>query len=195
MSDIYGRKKVYIISLIIYLLGAIVTPFSTNIGMFIFFRAVQACGGGAGQTIGAGVIADIFQVSERGTAYGFFNMGGLFGPIIGPSLGGALCEFLGWRSSFYFLCIFAIVLLTTIIFVLPETLRLEKLIKDERNQCSELFDKQKSDEEESKLLKMMRSVFLPMVVMVGDPTVILITIYNTVMFGSLFFIVSFSILH
>lgn len=113
----------YIMSLIIYIVGGLICTFSTNVGMLIVFRALQACGGGAGQTLGGGVIADIYHVSRRGRAYGIFCLGPLFGPIFGPTIGGALCEFLGWRSTLYFLAIIAAVLLVAMILFLPETLR------------------------------------------------------------------------
>jgi multidrug resistance protein len=105
MSDVYGRKPVYMMSLTISIIAACICANSKNIGMLIFFRALQACGAGAGQTLGAGVIADIFAVAHHGKAYGIFYIGPLFGPVLGPTVGGVLCQFLGWKSTFYFLAI------------------------------------------------------------------------------------------
>lgn len=102
MSDVYGRKPLYVISSIIALIAAIICAVSKNIVMLIIFRAIQASGAGAGQTLGAGVISDTFEVANRGKAYGIFYIGPLFGPVVGPTIGGALCQFLGWRSTLYF---------------------------------------------------------------------------------------------
>lgn len=168
----------YITSLLIYIVGGIICTFSTNIGMLIVFRALQACGGGAGQTLGGGVIADIYHVSRRGRAYGIFCLGPLFGPIFGPTIGGALCEFLGWRSTLYFLAIIAAVLVVAMVFFLPETLRLQKMIDTHKGP------------KQSRVLKNMQSVYSPMIVMLRDPNVLIITFYNTIIFSSLFFIVS-----
>lgn len=170
----------YIMSLIIYIVGGLICTFSTNIGMLIVFRALQACGGGAGQTLGGGVIADIYHVSRRGRAYGIFCLGPLFGPIFGPTIGGALCEFLGWRSTLYFLAIIAAVLLVAMIFFLPETLRLDKTTKENTL----------NNPKQSRVIKNMQSVYSPMIVMLRDPNVLIITFYNTIIFSSLFFIVS-----
>jgi multidrug resistance protein len=189
MSDIYGRKQMYVISLCIFLLASVIAPFSTNNGMFIFFRAIQACGGGSGQTLGAGVIADIYKVSERGNAYGIFYVGPLMAPVLGPSLGGALCEFLGWRSTFYFLCIIGFILLVFIIFSLPETLRLKKPSTDEHIPVT-INEPVSIQKKLDRFIKLVRSIFSPMIVMTRDPTVIIITIYNTIVFSCLFFIVS-----
>jgi multidrug resistance protein len=105
MSDVYGRKPMYVISGIITIIAAVICAISKNLIMLIIFRAIQASGAGAGQTLGAGVISDTFEVARRGRAYGIFYIGPLFGPVIGPTIGGALCQFLGWRSTLWFLSI------------------------------------------------------------------------------------------
>jgi MFS family permease len=75
MSDAYGRKQMYLYSLFISVLASIVCAFSTNIAMLIVFRAIQASGATSSQTLGAGVISDMFDVTERGRAYGLFFVG------------------------------------------------------------------------------------------------------------------------
>lgn len=71
-----------------------------------------------------------------------------------------------------------------LIFLLPETLRKSPSFKNEQGNAKDRFV----------ALKTMRNVFTPMVVMVRDPTVVLITLYNTVIYASLFFLVSIYIL-
>ncbi|KAI7908200.1 major facilitator superfamily domain-containing protein [Cokeromyces recurvatus] len=185
MSDTYGRKPMYIFSLIISLVAAILCAISSNIGMLIAFRAIQACGSGAGQTLGAGVIADTFDVANRGRAYGIFYIGPLLGPVIGPTIGGILCQYLGWRSSFYFLAILAGVLLLMVTFLLPETLR-------KKHDSEDCYDQdiigKKKQQERFKALKNLQKAFAPMLVMVGDPTVCVITFYNTIIFACLYFL-------
>ena len=75
MSDAYGRKPMYICSLSIGIVASIICALSKNIVMLIVFRAVQACGATSGQTLGAGVISDLFDVTRRGKAYGAFFIG------------------------------------------------------------------------------------------------------------------------
>ena len=61
-------------------------------------------GGGAAasvQAVGAGTIADIWEVRERGKAMGIFYLGPLMGPLFAPILGGVLTEKLGWRSTLW----------------------------------------------------------------------------------------------
>ena len=54
------------------------------------------------QAVGAGTIADIWEVKERGRAMGIFYLGPLCGPLLAPIIGGALNEGLGWRSVQWF---------------------------------------------------------------------------------------------
>lgn len=73
--------------------------------------------------VGAGTIADIWDVGERGTAVGIYFLGILATNGIGPVIGGALTETWGWRATQWFLTIYGTVLLASILFFLPETLR------------------------------------------------------------------------
>ncbi|KAI8992038.1 major facilitator superfamily domain-containing protein [Mycotypha africana] len=183
MSDAYGRKPMYIYSLIISVVAAILCAVSTNIGMLIVFRAVQACGSSSGQTLGAGVIADTIAPQDRGKAYGIFYIGPLLGPVIGPTIGGVLCQYLGWRSTFYFIAILSVVLLLLILFCLPETLR-RKQVEIAPDEVGQVVVKK----ERFKALENLKAAFAPMLVMLGDPTVVVITIYNTIIFACLYFL-------
>ncbi|KAG2196808.1 hypothetical protein INT47_002735 [Mucor saturninus] len=169
MSDSYGRKPMYMISLVFSILASILCAISTNVTMLIVFRAIQACGTSSGLTLGAGVIADTIDPTNRGRAYGIFNVGPFLGHVIGPTIGGALCQYLGWQSSFYFLAILGTVLLLLVTFLLPETLRKKRIVMDEKHAV-----------ERFKALRNLKAVFCPMIGMLGDPTVLLITLYNTV---------------
>lgn len=118
----------------------------------------------------------------------FLKFSPLLGPVIGPTVGGALCQYLGWQSTFYFLAIIGFVLLLMVLVLLPETVRrkrVEMLTSDESGQ--EIVQKI----EKFQALKNLKTVFTPMLVMLGDPTVLVITFYNTVIFSCLYFLVSF----
>lgn len=76
--------------------------------------------------VGAGTVADIWAVRERGEAMGVFYLGPLLGPFLGPIVGGLLSGKLGWRSTQWFLAIYGAILLILIFFALPETLQRPK---------------------------------------------------------------------
>ncbi|CAG8795237.1 31271_t:CDS:2 [Gigaspora margarita] len=124
----WSIKKKQFIVFIISTAGSIIPLSST-----IFFPAIikigvdlntsQAFGGSAAQSIGAGTISDIFIHTERGRAYGWFNLGNIIGVVIGPTIGGYITQYLGWRFIFVFLSIYGSATLIIIYFALPETFR------------------------------------------------------------------------
>ena len=119
-SESVGRRTIYLISFTLFLLWNILSAISTSIGMLIVMRIL---GGGAAasvQAVGAGTIADIWEVRERGKAMGTFYLGPLMGPLFAPIIGGALAQRFGWRSTQWFLAIYGGVLLIFIFFCLPE---------------------------------------------------------------------------
>ena len=90
----------------------------------VILRALQSVGSSSTIAIGAGVIGDLCTREERGGYMGIFQAG-LIAPLaIGPILGGALAERLGWRSIFWFLTIYGAVILILVVIFLPETLRI-----------------------------------------------------------------------
>ncbi|KAL8666289.1 MAG: hypothetical protein Q9202_001558 [Teloschistes flavicans] len=126
-SETLGRRSIYIVSFTLFLVWNILAAVSTNIAMLVITRLL---GGGAAasvQTIGAGTIADIWEVKERGKAMGVFYLGPLMGPFLAPIIGGALAQKLGWRSTQWALAIYGGFLLIILFFALPETLKNRKL--------------------------------------------------------------------
>ncbi|KAI8371749.1 major facilitator superfamily domain-containing protein [Radiomyces spectabilis] len=126
-GDIFGRRRIYLISFLISVVGSICCALSVNASMFIVFRGFSAIGSSSVMSMGAGTLADIFEPHERGRAFAWYTCGPLLGPALGPIIGGYLNQGLGWRSNFWFLAIFAFCLWLAILFFLPETLRPEAL--------------------------------------------------------------------
>ncbi|RKP13850.1 major facilitator superfamily domain-containing protein [Piptocephalis cylindrospora] len=112
------------ISMYILFLGAgpLDALWPPSYGLFLFLRIIQAIGSSASQVIGAGVIADIFSIHDRGKRMGIFFLGPLLGPVVGPIIGGVINQHLGWRWLFWILTIVGGVFTIAIIFLLPETL-------------------------------------------------------------------------
>ncbi|KAB8342898.1 hypothetical protein FH972_022495 [Carpinus fangiana] len=120
-SETGGRRTVYVISFTLFVVFNIIAALSSSIGMFIVFRLLSGGTSAAVQAVGAGTIADIWDVHERGRAMGIFYLGPLCGPLLSPVIGGALSQGLGWRSTQWFQVIFGGVVVIGIILCLPET--------------------------------------------------------------------------
>jgi predicted MFS family arabinose efflux permease len=97
-------------------------------------------------------------------------------------LGGILGQFLGWRSNFYFLAIVGGILFAMVLFFLPETLR--KKHDDD-------WDEEKVQKKRSMMdnIRHVSAAFKPMIGLLSYPNVMVITMYNTVIFGALYFMV------
>lgn len=130
-SETLGRRTIYLSSFVLFLIFNILSAVSTNIAMFIVFRLLSGGAAASVQAVGAGTIADVWEVKERGRAMGIFYLGPLCGPLISPILGGVLAEELGWRSTQWALAIFGVLLIVFILFCLPETLGARKPLVQE----------------------------------------------------------------
>ncbi|RKL48630.1 hypothetical protein BFJ72_g1529 [Fusarium proliferatum] len=122
-SEEFGRRSIYLISFTLFVIFSVLSAISKNITMLIVFRM---CAGGASasaHSTGAGSIADLFEVFERGKAMSLFYLGPLLGPLIAPIVGGALTQEIGWQATMWFLAIYGLVVLLMVLFFLPETLQ------------------------------------------------------------------------
>ncbi|KAI8885745.1 MFS general substrate transporter [Backusella circina FSU 941] len=122
-GDLFGRRRIYLISFLINIIGCIGCALSVNVGMFIAFRAISAMGSSSVVSMGAGTLSDIYDAHERGRALSLYALAPLLGPAIAPIIGGYMNESLGWHSIFYFIAGYGAVVWLCILFFLPETWR------------------------------------------------------------------------
>jgi len=101
LGDLYGRKLLLQVAVVIFLIGSILCGLSQNMGELIAFRAVQGLGGGGLIVLAMATVGDLVPPSERGRYQGMF--GAVFGvaTVIGPLAGGYIVEHLSWRWIFY----------------------------------------------------------------------------------------------
>ena len=101
LGDLYGRKKVLQIAIVIFLIGSALCGLSQSMTELIAFRAVQGLGAGGLMVVTLAVVGDIIPPRDRGRYQGFF--GAVFGvaTVIGPLLGGFFVDNLSWRWIFY----------------------------------------------------------------------------------------------
>ena len=101
LGDMYGRKLILQIALVVFLLGSVLCGLSENMTELIAFRGLQGLGGGALLVSTQAVIGDIVSPRDRGRYSGL--MGAVFGvsTVVGPLLGGLFVDHLSWRWIFY----------------------------------------------------------------------------------------------
>lgn len=101
LSDMHGRKKIYILGFSVFVLGSLLCALSWNIWSLVVFRVVQGLGASMMFAIGPAIISDAFLPSERGRALGLMGTVVAAGSSTGPVAGGLLLEHFGWTSIFY----------------------------------------------------------------------------------------------
>lgn len=120
LGDLYGRKWLTVAGVAIFLAGSWLCGFSQNMLWLIAARAVQGIGAGTIMSTVFTLIADVFpDPGQRARYQGFFFAVFALSSVIGPLIGGAITETLGWRWVFYVNVPLGVLSLATLPFVLP----------------------------------------------------------------------------
>ncbi|MDR9768976.1 MFS transporter [Acetomicrobium sp.] len=115
VSDVLSRKSTFILCLVLFVSASTACAFVDNVGLLIFFRLIQAFGGGGFMPSAVGIISEEFP-ETRQKMIGLFSSILPIGQIIGPNVGGWLVDSFGWRSVFMInLPLGAVVLLMAVV--------------------------------------------------------------------------------
>ncbi len=101
MGDLFGRRIVLQVGLVIFLIGSALCGLSTSFFELVAFRAVQGLGGGGLMVSAQAAIGDVVAPRDRGRYQGIFGAVFGFATVVGPLLGGAITTNLSWRWIFY----------------------------------------------------------------------------------------------
>ena len=117
LADIYGRKKIYLIGLIIFGIFVTLAGRSEILITLILFKSLQGIGSAAIQSNGMAMIIQLFQKQDRGASLGIFMSIIGIGSITSPIIGGYIIDNFGWRGIFNFVSIITILGLLFSIFI------------------------------------------------------------------------------
>lgn len=101
LADRIGRRRLYLLSLAAFGLGAGLCAVAPSLPLLVLGRFVQGLGGGALMPVGMAMVYDLFPPHRRGTAMGIWGIGVMAAPAAGPPLGGWLVSSMGWRWIFW----------------------------------------------------------------------------------------------
>ena len=101
LSNHFGRKRLLMFSVVGFTLSSFLCGVAPTLGMLILFRVMQGACGGALQPLSQAVLLESFPPESRGKAMGFWGLGIVVAPVLGPVLGGWLTDSYSWRWVFY----------------------------------------------------------------------------------------------
>lgn len=158
------------------------------------FRFLAGLGACAPQTIGGGVLSDLWTADERGKAVALYTLAPILGPAVGPIIGAWIAERTTWRWSFWAVTIFGVTVQILIYFTLSETyaprilhLKAEKLRKETGNDA--LHTAFESDDRSFRGV-MRRSIFRVVIMLGTQPIVQFLALYMALSYGMIYLVLS-----
>ncbi len=101
LGDMFGRKKIFIISIVIFLIGSVLCGLSQSMDQLIAARAIQGLGGGGLMALVLAIVADVVPPRQRGRYQGYFGAVFAVSSVAGPLLGGLFTDHLSWHWIFF----------------------------------------------------------------------------------------------
>lgn len=127
ISDLYGRKPVFVIGSVLFLAGSLLSGLSQSMEQLILFRAIQGIGAGALTPVTFTIVGDIYSIEERAKVQGWISSVWGISSLVGPLLGGYFVDSLNWRWVFGFNVPFGLLSLIFIIKFFKENVEKRKV--------------------------------------------------------------------
>jgi EmrB/QacA subfamily drug resistance transporter len=100
LSDTFGTKRLYLITMALFTGGSLLCGMAWNNTSLVAFRVIQGLGGGMMMPLGMTMLFQVVPPQRRNTVMGFFGLPLMLAPVLGPTLGGYLVEYIDWRVIF-----------------------------------------------------------------------------------------------
>lgn len=100
LSETFGTKRLYLFSMFCFTLGSLLCGLAWNVPSLVAFRVLQGLGGGMMSPLGTTIIFKVTPPEQRGSIMGVFGLPLLLAPVLGPTVGGYIVEYIDWRVIF-----------------------------------------------------------------------------------------------
>lgn len=120
LADLFGRKPVFIIGVLVFLLGSVLCGFATSMEMLIGFRFIQGVGAGAVQPMTMTLAGDLYSLQERGRVQAYFSAVWGAASVIGPLTGGLIVQYGHWPWIFWLVIPFGLLSIVLVSLFLHE---------------------------------------------------------------------------
>ncbi|MEW9702504.1 MDR family MFS transporter [Paenibacillus sp. SI8] len=101
LADLYGRKRIYILSMSLFIMGSIISGFATSMPVLLSGRGIQGIGAGGLMPLAMVIFGDTFTVEERAKTQGIFGAVMFIPQLLGPLVGGYLTQHISWHWIFW----------------------------------------------------------------------------------------------
>jgi len=128
LSDVYGRRKPLIISMLLYLLASLACAFSPGIGMFITLRFIQGFVASAGLVISRAIVRDRYSGVEMVRFMALLTIISNIAPLVSPTAGSLVTTFTSWIGVFIFLGLLGLLLSGMTVWGIKESLPVERRV-------------------------------------------------------------------
>lgn len=122
ISDLFGRRVVLILGLLLFTLAGAATAAAPNAGVLIVARVLQSIGGCGGLVLGRAIVRDQATAGAAAAQLALLTLVMSMAPAIAPVIGGYMAAFIGWRACFGILPVLGAMVLVATLLLLPETL-------------------------------------------------------------------------
>lgn len=190
LSEMYGRKPVYIVTIAVAVIFEIPCAVAQNIGTLLVCRLIDGIAFSAPMTLVGGTLADLWRNEERGVPMAVFSAAPFIGPAIGPLAGGYLGMASGWRWLYWIQLILSGCCWLLLTFTVPETYApalLDHRAKTLRKTTGEAKYVTEKDLDTRPFGDRLRIILLrPLQLLFLEPIVLFISLYMSVLYGLLY---------
>ncbi|KAI0123394.1 major facilitator superfamily transporter [Xylariales sp. AK1849] len=193
LAEVFGRRPVWLISSCFYILWNTVAGFSQTPGLMIASRVLSGIGASAEFAVTQPVLSDCWVPAERGKSFSIATFIPLLGPAIGPIIGGAVSESIGWRWTFWILSIYDGILVIIGLFILQETyepILLDRKAAKLRKETGKSYFTEADDSTRTLGTKLSRSLTRPLRLLLTQPILQVVAIFLAYNFGILYIVLS-----
>ncbi|KAF2205973.1 MFS general substrate transporter [Delitschia confertaspora ATCC 74209] len=190
LSEFYGRKPVYVVSLFFFVVWIIPCAVARNMATMIVSRFIDGFAGAAFLSVAGGTVGDLFPKHKLAAPMMLYTLSPFLGPQLGPLIGDFINYYTHWRWTFYVLLIWAAAQWAAIFFLVPETYNPVLLRREAERKRKETGDDrwyapiEKMDRSIAETL--LRSCYRPFMLLTLEPMCLALCIYCSVLLGVLY---------
>ncbi|KAH8202443.1 hypothetical protein TruAng_003428 [Truncatella angustata] len=190
LSEFFGRRPIYLVSWTMFLIWIIPSAVAKNAETMIVVRFFDGFAGSSFLSVAGGTVSDIFKKDAIQGPMTIISLSPFIGPSLGPLLGGFVNSYTHWRWTYYFLLIWAAIMLALIVFFAPETYHPIKLREKARSLRKETGDERwrapMEKSEKSIARTVGYSLLRPFQLLIFEPMCLALDIFSAILLGILY---------